>query len=98
MILFLTVVKVKKIRPILAATSQPIWTHRATEGTPDLLVTKSMYQPGGARFRLAVSLTVVTPLTVLNGSATDRWFGSELCVTAAGRISEALPTAWLTLI
>ena len=47
-----------------------------------------MYQPGGAMLGLLVTFNpMLLPSTVI-GSSTNRWFGSEEWVTAAGRISD----------
>src|ERR1700737_3314618 len=70
--------------------SQLTWTHLATDGTLFPLVTNSMYQPGGAMLWLLVRfrLTVLPEPEI--GNSTNRWFGSDWWVTAAGLISSAV--------
>src|SRR5450756_358430 len=69
--------------------SQPTWTHLATDGTPLALSTNSMYQPGGVRLGLVGTFTLrLVPVPEIV-SDTNRWFGSDWCVTDSGRISSA---------
>src|SRR5271170_6436106 len=74
---------------IALAPSQPTWTHLATDGTLFPLVTNSMYQPGGVILSLLFRFRLTVSPEPLIGSATNRWFGSDWCVTAAGLISSA---------
>src|SRR6516165_10058979 len=77
--------------------SQLRWIHLATDGTPFALLTNSMYQPGGAMFGLLVTFRLTLVPRPEIDSATYRWFGSDWCVTAAGRMSSAETIFWFVL-
>ncbi len=84
----------------LAASACGPWrcTHSATDGTPFASTAKSMYQPGGARSGLLVTFRSTLSPSTDSGRSTNRWFGSEEWVTAAGRISSALAMGRSTVI